>query len=168
MKFDVFIYLLVSGLLSGSVMAAILGLLLARKTDIFRSHRTWKERSVAELLGPLYMQFERTKRAFKRYDANNTYLEAKVLREGNLAIRDLLLRNSHLIPPNLLDDAARLVEHYDRWLEEFERLRSSPPSESDTPFVFVGPKGFLFPSDAEDNFKAAFRESWNELYAKVT
>src|SRR4030095_7978465 len=95
--------LLLSGLLSGTFMAGIVGLLLARRTDIFWSPRTWEERSVSELLGPIHMQLDRTGRAFDYYTAKNTYLEAKVLRDGNLAIRDLLLKVPHLIPPALLE-----------------------------------------------------------------
>jgi hypothetical protein len=96
-----FAYLLLSGILSGTFMAAVLGLLLARRTDIFRSQRTWKERSVSDLLAPVHMQLERTRRAFERYGANNTFLEAKVLKDGNVTIRDLLLNNGYLIPPGL-------------------------------------------------------------------
>src|SRR6266403_1743780 len=131
-----FLSSLAQSLLSGSVMAVVLTLVLSRTTDIFRSRRTWKEKSVAELLGPLYMQFERTKRAFNRYSVKNTYLEAQVLREGNLAIRDLLIRNVYLIPPHLVEDAARLVAHYDRWLEQYELLRSSPNSQPNSPVCF--------------------------------
>lgn len=164
MTFNLFLYLLLSGLLSGSVMAAALGLVLARRTDIFRSRRTWKERSVSELLGPMHMQLDRTRRAFDCYTARNTFLEAKVLRDGNLAIRDLLLKTPHLIPPDLLEDASRLIEHYDRWLEEYDRVRDAENPNLDSPFVFVGPKGFPFPSDAEIRFQKAYKEYWNELY----
>lgn len=161
-----FLQLLLSGLLSGSVMAGLLGLLLARRTDIFRSRRSWKERSVAELLGPIHMQLERTRRAVARYRTKNTFLEAEVLRQGNLAVRDLLLKVPHLIPPALLEDASRLVEHYDRWLEEYERLRGSENPNLDALFVFVGPKGFPFPSDAEVRFHRIYQSYWNDLYKK--
>jgi hypothetical protein len=161
-----FVYLFLSGVLSGSVMAALLGLVLARRTDLFRPRRTWKERSVSELLGPLHMQLERTGRAYKSYLSRRTFLEAKVLHQGNLAIRDLLLKTPHLIPPALLEDAARLVEHYDRWLEEYERLRSAENPDLETPFVFVGPEGFRFPSDAEARFHEVYKNYWNELYGE--
>jgi hypothetical protein len=112
----------------------------------------------------MHMQLDRTRRALDRYTAKNTYLEAKVLRDGNLAIRDLLLKVPHLIPPNLLEDASRLVEHYDRWLEEYERVRSAESPDLDSQFVFVGPKGFPFPSDAETRFHEAYKTYWNDLY----
>ena len=82
----------------------------------------------------------------------------EVIREGNLAIRDLLLTKGYLIPPELLNDAGMLVEHYDRWLEEFEKKRSSEEPDLDSAFVFVGPQGFRFPSESEAKFKDKFGE----------
>ncbi len=131
---------------------------------VFQSNRSWREKSVSDLLGPIYMQFDRTKRAFKRYNSQNLFLEAKVIMEGNLAIRDLLLTKGHLIPPELLEDAGELVQHYDRWLEEFHKIRSKENPDLNTPFVFVGTQGFPFPSDSEEKFKKKFKEMWNELY----
>jgi hypothetical protein len=101
---------LVAGITSGTVLAAVLGLLLARRTEqvrreveaqfmrlseVLRSQRGWKERSVSELLGPLCVQLDRTNRAFGRWREKNLFLEVKVIREANLTVRDLL----HLIPP---------------------------------------------------------------------
>jgi hypothetical protein len=129
----------VAGLASGSAIAAIIGVLFHyrarqieqqiknefdKRLDVFRSARAWKERSVSELLGPVFLQLERTQRAFKRWSSKNLYLEAKIIKEGNTIIRDLLLSRPHLIPPPLLEDTAKLIEHYDRWLEEFEATRS--------------------------------------------
>jgi hypothetical protein len=176
-----FTELLLAGILSGTVISSILGLLLYRRTakiteeirseyakriTIFESSRAWEEKSVSQLLGPMYMQFDRTQRAFDRWKANNYFLEAKVIREGNLTIQNLLLSKSDLIPPELLGDAGRLVEHYDRWLEEFERVRRSKNPDLDTPFVFVGTQGFPFPREAETKFRNAFINIWTMLYGK--
>src|ERR1700694_2722603 len=122
------------GLLGSGVASTIAaGLLLRRNSmlkaeikrqfderlKVFESTRLWKEKCLSQLLGPMVMQLERTKRAFERWNTKNLYLEAKIVREGNVAVRDLLLLNGHLIPAEIMPDAARLVEHYDRWLEEF-------------------------------------------------
>lgn len=176
---DDFYKTLISGLLSGSVMAAVLSLLMKRWQErvaaevklgfereilTIRSGREWREKVLAELLGPMIMQLDRTRRAFDRWKSKNVYLETKVIREGNLTIRDLVLTKGHLIPPDLLVDAGRLAEHYDRWLEEFEQVRGGTEPALDQPFVFVGPKGFPFPSDAERRFTERFNTLWNELY----
>src|SRR5688572_31503469 len=44
--------------------------------------------------------------------------------QSNLVCRLLLEKKKpHLIPPDLLPDAGLLVEHYDRWQEEFAKVR---------------------------------------------
>jgi hypothetical protein len=170
-----FLTLLATSILSGSLMAAVLGFVVHRSRtrieeqirDQFRvmqSQRAWKERSVSELLGPVFMQLDRTQRAFLRWESKNLFLETKVIREGNLAIRDALLSKPHLIPPELQLDAAKLIEHYDRWLEEYERQRLAEEPDLESPFTFVGPHGYPFPREAEINFKAAFLQTWSELY----
>lgn len=174
-----FIAAVVSAVVSSGVAATILGVLFLRRnkqieadiklrmdqlTSVMMSQRQWKERAVAELLGPVNMQLDRTSRAFKRWSAKNLFLEAKVIREGNLAVRDLLLAKGHLIPTELLPDAGLLIEHYDRWLEEYEQLRNAKHPDLDHPFVFVGSAGYPFPVESEKRFKATFERLWAELY----
>ena len=174
-----FLGMLIAALLSGSVISTVLGLVFARQSAhleasikneidrsiaVFRSTREWKEASVSELLGPIQMQFDRTKRAFQRWEGKNLYLEAKIIRKGNLTIRDLLLSQGHLIPPELRPDAAALIEHYDVWLEEFDRVRSETNPANDTQFVYAGPAGYAFPTEAARHFRQTFRRMWSDLY----
>ena len=91
---DNFLRALMAGIVSGGVISTILGFLFYRRTTsiqadiksqydrslaIFQSTRAWKEKSVSELLGPIYMQFDRTVRAFNRWKTINLFLEAKVI-----------------------------------------------------------------------------------------
>jgi len=160
--------LVASAVISAGVVSAVIGLLfkgfVTRIEAEVKSRRTWKEESVAELLGPLNMQFDRTERAFRRWNTQNLFLEAKVVRVGNEKIRDLLLNKGHLIPPELLEDAGKLIEHYDVWLEKFEKQRSSENPDLETKFVFVGPDGFPFPRESEKKFRSKFKEYWRVLY----
>ena len=139
-----------------------------RQSKVFDSTRAWKEQSLSSLLGPMIMQLDRTKRAFDRWNAKNLYLEAKIIGEGNLKVRDLLLAHGHLIPPDLFEDAGLLVQHYDRWLEEFERARADKPQGDDEAFVFAGPVGYPFPSASEQRFQKRFQELQKELYGPST
>lgn len=132
---------------------------------LFESKRVWQEKCLSELLGPVVMQLERTGRAFARWSAQNLYLEAKIIREGNSVVRDLLLANGHLIPPELFEHASALVEHYDYWLELFDKKRASSSFDDLDKFVFAAPDGFAFPHGAEAAFKSAFRRLQKELYA---
>lgn len=160
--------LIASAIISGALVSVVAGALLhgytTRLEGEIKSQRLWKEQSVSILLGPIVMQFDRTKRAFDRYGKRNDYIEAKVMKVGNEKIRDLLLTNGHLIPPELLNDAGKLVEHYDVWLEVYENERVKKKPEVGSQFVFAGPKGYPFPHDAEQNFREKFSEYWNDLY----
>src|SRR5215469_2396060 len=133
-----------------------------RSLELFKSRRSWEESAVADLLGPMYAQFDRTASAFNRWKAQNLYIEAKVIREGNTAIRDLLLQKAHLVPPELRDSAKLLVDHYDHWLEEYERVRETkqPGLHDPVDFVFT----YDFPHDAETRFRETYKQIWTALY----
>lgn len=159
---------ILAALISGAVCSSVVGIIfagyVARVEQEVKSQRTWKEESVAELLGPMNIQLDRTKRAFCRWDEENRYLEAKVIKVGNETVRNLLLTKGHLIPPHLLEDAGSLVEHYDVWLEVFEEQRGGSEPELESRFVFAGPEGYPFPRGAEVRFKEAYWLYWHELY----
>ena len=174
-----FLNVTLGGLVGSGLASTIFGLIALRHSKtleaqikvnfdenfkVFESRRAWKQQAVAELFGPLYMQLERTARAFSRWNTRNLYLEAKVMREGNETSRNLLLSKGHLIPPDLMEHAGALIEHYDAWLEEFDRIRGPDSHASDEPFVFVGPHGRPFPRNAEAAFRAAFKRLQQELY----
>jgi hypothetical protein len=180
---DNFLSSLIAGVVSGSVISAIVGLVFHRRTtsieeqiraqfqsslEVFRSRRGWKEQAVSELLGPVCMQLDRTQSAFDRWRDQNLYLEAKVIGEANRTIRDLLLEKGHLMPPNLLRDAGKLVEHYDYWLEMYERKRLAESPDLETPFIFAGPQGYPFPRASAQRFQEAFLSLWDELYGSST
>ena len=42
---------------------------------------------------------------------------------GYKEIVDILLDNGHYLPPELLEQASRFIEHYDVWLNKYENLR---------------------------------------------
>ena len=174
-----FFQVTLGGLLGSSVATAVLGALILRwnKTvesdikshfdrqfNVFQSTRAWKQQALAELFGPLIMHLDRTKAAFDRWDGKNLFLEGQVVRKGNETVRDTLLSKGHLIPPQLIEHATRLVVHYDVWMEEFDRVRSSKSADADTSFVFVGPVGYPFPSDSEAAFKKEFARLQHDLY----
>jgi hypothetical protein len=106
-----------------------------------------------ELLEPMIVQLDRTKAAFDRWNSQNLPLESQIIYEGNKAIKELLLEKASLVPAELKDDARKLVEHYDRWFEEYEKLRGGPAPDLDAPFVFVGPEGYPFPTLSAQRFR---------------
>lgn len=131
---------------------------------VFESTRSWKQQILFELLGPMQMQFERTKGAFDRWTKRDLYIESKVVREGNQAIRDLLLSKGHLVPPDLMEAACQLIGHYDAWLQKYDEIRVTKTIAQDPDFVFTGPDSYPFPREAEEKFKVAFQKLQSELY----
>jgi len=170
-----------AAVLSGSVVAAVVGVLFHRRAKaieqqlrvqaetqitVSRSTREWQEAILAKVLGPVVMHLLRTRRAFDRWKDQQLFLEMEVIGKSNRYIRDLLLENGHLIPVELSDHAVALVEHYDAWLEEFEQKRHAENPDLKTKFVFVGPKGYGFPHPAEEAFIAKFHRLRIVLYGE--
>lgn len=174
-----FFQITLGGLVGSSIATAILGALLLRwsknieleikahfdqQLSVFQSTRVWKQQALAELFGPLAMNFNRTKAAFDRWDRKNLYLEGQVVRQGNQTIRDILLSKGHLIPPALAEHATRLIVHYDVWMEKFDQDRGDKAATSKESFVFAGPAGYPFPRESEAAFKKEFARLQHELY----
>jgi hypothetical protein len=171
---------ILTALLSGAVISAILGLVFKRRTETItaeiknqfemnllrrKTGQQWKEKALIELYGPLNYHFTRTKKALSRYTDKNLYLEVNVFKDSNQKIRDLLLEKSYLIYPELTGDAEELITHYDVWLEQYHKLRVNPDAaEVAATFVFVQDLGFPFPRAAEEIFKQKYRELWNDVY----
>jgi|LauGreDrversion4_2_1035121.scaffolds.fasta_scaffold48463_7 hypothetical protein len=130
-----------------------------KKMEEFRSTREKKEEMLSDLLGPVVMHLHRTSRAFNRYKDKNEFLEAEILYKGNLAVRDILLNKGYLLDHVMMKHAIDLIEHYDAWMEEFERHKFDVVE-----FVFAGPKGYPFPKMAEIAFKNACETLKTELY----
>jgi hypothetical protein len=164
---------------SGGVIAAVLAVVFHQRTksieqrlrveaeeriSVYRSTREWKQSVLSQVLGPSIMHFDRTRRAFGRWKDKQLFLEIEVIGTSNRFVRDLLLAHGHLIPTELLENAGALVEHYDVWLEEFDRKRGAENPDPTTEFIFVGPQGYPFPTDADRAFRERFHGLRRELY----
>jgi hypothetical protein len=164
------------GLLGSGIATTIVGALLtsriegikqavAEEFDRRAGRREYQQLALYELFGPVKMQLIRTSRAFRRWNGRDDFLEGQVVRSGNLAIRDLLLAKGHLIPADMLDHAAVLIEHYDAWLEKFDALRvQHQGTGAEATYVFVGPDGYPFPHAAEQAFLARAAALQHELF----
>jgi hypothetical protein len=120
-------------------------------------HLTGDQRALLlELLMPVKVHFERSRRAFQ-YWADNRPTKPNVeiedsIKVSNSIIRTLLRSNWDLIPHDLEPDARRLVEHYDAWEAEYHRVRPKGIRDPNIPYVWAGPQGFPFPRDSERRF----------------
>jgi hypothetical protein len=112
--------------------------------------------ALEELFSPLVLQFKHTTEAFERWSSKNLYRDTKIIRDGNTIARDLLIDRAHLVPPDLAEDARKLIEHYDRWLEEYQRRVGDAEPDDNAQFPFAGPMGHPFPIDSKRRFVQQF------------
>ncbi len=116
-----------------------------------------------DLLRPLMVELDRTKAAFDRWNQKDLSLESETIRDGNLKARALLSQKGHLLPDSLREDQKKLIFHYDRWLEEYDRVRVRRTKDPEQPFVF----SFDFPRDAEERFRERMKELEAPLGSKA-
>ncbi len=119
----------------------------------------YKEKALAELLGPVYIELRRTKNAAKHFTPFDEFTEEQILKNGNETILDLLITKFYMVPPELRGAAQELVEHYDGWLKQYAKVRGKN-YDLDKPFVFT----YNFPKEAEKAFYKIFENYWNDLY----
>jgi|TARA_B110000879_G_C11182935_1_gene519525 hypothetical protein len=117
-------------------------------TDEFKSRKI-------DVLGKVSLNFERSKIAYENYiREGKIYLHARILKESNQRIRDLLLENAHILKNNLRDDAVDLITHYDIWFEMWNDLKQKIAPELYDVFIFENK--FKFPKEAEKRLKEEF------------
>ena len=117
-----------------------------------------------ELLGPLHMHFRVARGAYRDYLAHGkSFLFASSLRRTNLSARALLLGKGYLLPPDLQEDAAALIAHYDVWLTLWEDLADRLKPAPGEAFVFEN--SFTYPKEAELRLEELHRKLAEELAA---
>ncbi|REC48408.1 MULTISPECIES: hypothetical protein [Chryseobacterium] len=126
----------------------------------------WRKNTV-ELLGQVYIHLNRLKLAFQnkysKVQEYDRFYEDEIILKSNQHIRDLLINNGHALPPELLDEATKLIEHFDVWLTKYNQIRILD-KDFNSKQIYVGPDGFRFPENAERLFKEKYVEMFNELH----
>ena len=138
---------------------------IKREFEILSHDFEWKQKTT-ELLGQVYIHLNRTSRAFQnkysKLENYNAFYEDEIIFTSNKRIRDILLENGHYLPPELLDEASKLIEHYDVWLVKYNNLRKVNNDKS-TIQIYVGPDGFNFPENAEEIFKEKYTKMFQSI-----
>jgi len=135
------------------------------RSQIRNTDMEWKKQS-AKLLGQVYIHLNRTRLAMKRIysklDHYDECFENEIMYKSNKHIRDSILDNGHYIPPEIIEEASKLVEHYDAWLVKYQKLRIEQ-KDTKTVHIYVGPDGIPYPDDAEEKFKSQYIRLFNQL-----
>lgn len=136
-----------------------------RISQIQNTDFEWKKRTT-ELLGQVYIHLNRSRIAFdntySKLKEYNSIFEDEVVYTSNKTIRDTLLKNGNYLPPELLDEASKLIEHYDAWLIKYHKIRKVN-NDTTTINIYVGPDGYQFPKKAEGLFKEKYEEMFQEI-----
>ena len=163
---------IISLILGSGLLTGLMGFLLLKQsekiTSTVQSRLAWKQKA-CEAMGNIYFQLQRSSLAFERYIKAKTpgecsFIEKEVLLKSNEAVNQLILAQGYLIAPELLENTKKLLNHYDAWIEKYHRLRVS--NTSSEKFVFVGPDGYPFPKELEQQLADRYLKLWNELYGK--
>jgi len=137
----------VLGLLTGTVGFYFVNQYLEKKKQDIST----KREQLQFVFAPLEILLKMNKREFERYTKQDTteedkeYIEQKVWHPNNTEAKRIIMEKSHLlkeIPEQLLD----LLTHINVWLLEYELVyvkKVHPPP------VFVGPKGYGYPKEAD-------------------
>jgi hypothetical protein len=105
----------------------------------------------SELLGLLSMHFKRGEAAYQNFHADGRqFLFAKILRDNNREIRNLILTKGYLLPLEQQQNAIDLVAHLDVWLELWEQLAATKVHRPEDKFSFESCK---YPQEAATALK---------------
>ena len=92
---------------------------------------------IEKLLGTLEFLLKRGDIAYKSYMSNGKiFLYAKIIKENNRSIKELLLENAYLLPPSQQLNAIDLVIHIDVWSIIWEDLDKKKSHSLNDEFCF--------------------------------
>ncbi|MCK5537579.1 MAG: hypothetical protein KAI79_12185 [Bacteroidales bacterium] len=120
-----------------------------------------KEKTII-FLGEISIEFKRSGITYKEYiESGNKFIYARILKESNTNIRNLLLHNSFLLSEELQDDALKLINHYDIWMEKWNELYNKKALGLEDIFIFQNKH--LFPRESEQKLMNKYNELKKEL-----
>jgi hypothetical protein len=167
-----FVQTVLAALISGSVVAAIVGTVLKSRLDErfeeSKSTRNRNEALLTEVIGPATMHIARTEAIAARYgrqSARQRFAEADLLRASNETMRNLLISKGYLIPTKLMRDSQCLVVHYDIWLKRFEATMDKFKAEHDGKAPSANDTFDVGFSELEDSECGGFDKKAPKLYA---
>lgn len=88
-------------------------------------------------IGKLLFLFSRGKRAYASYlNDDKKYIYAKILKDNNDQIKQLLLDIAHSLPEDTFEDCIELMHHIDVWSVLWIDLELKKSPQLDDTFVF--------------------------------
>lgn len=115
---------------------------------------------VIELLGHLDTLLKRGEIAYKNYISNEKkFLFAKIIKENNMRIRELILEGTHILPIDQQSNAIDLVTHIDIWHVLWDDLYERKNHNIDEEFSFKN--NVTFPKESVDSLLRYYQKQKN-------
>jgi hypothetical protein len=112
-------------------------------------------KSVIEFLGQVVINIKRAEIAYANYMMDGKkFIYAKILKNCNEKINELLIENSYMLSQHLIDDCLKLICHFDIWTEKWNNLEKTLKPALEDEFIFENK--FTFPKDAAKNIENEF------------
>lgn len=113
--------------------------------------------SLLSLLQLLQHHWQQSAKAYGDYMANGKQFQyAQQLRIHNTAAKDLLQEHMALLPDELKENAAAVVEHYTIWTKKWDALKKEMNPLPNAIFVFENEH--RFPKGAAQNIENVYNE----------
>lgn len=115
---------------------------------------------VIELLGHLDTLLKRGEVAYKNYISNEKkFLFAKIIKENNMRIRELILEGAHILPIDQQSKAIDLVTHIDIWHVLWDDLYERKNHNLNEEFSFKN--NATFPKESVDSLLRYYQKQKN-------
>lgn len=117
-----------------------------------------------KFLGPLTVLLGRGDAIYRHYMANGkTFLYAKILKDNNARIRELIIEKAYLLPIVVQPQAIELLVHIDVWYARWEALEASKVHGLNDEFVFANE--INFPQSSVNELKTLYLQLKDVAYS---
>ncbi|MGB3005199.1 MAG: hypothetical protein WBC06_01735 [Chitinophagaceae bacterium] len=113
-----------------------------------------------ELIKTIYEILKESEKTYRNYlEGGKTFRYAKILKQNNSQLINLLKENRFLLNSSQQKDADELLFHFNTWLEKWNKLATKINPADDDIFVFANE--VTFPKHAAQNLESAYHNLKN-------
>jgi hypothetical protein len=96
-----------------------------------------------DFLGIAQTLLDRAALAYRAYMHNGrVFLYARIMKDSNDQLREVMIQNTHILPPAQRQDALALIHHIDVWSAIWEQTFSQEKPALNSAFVFENSVNF--------------------------
>ena len=124
----------------------------------------WKEDSLINFLGPLFVQIDRVESALFLHEKDEN-IALQLAEDSMYSIQNLVVNNLHLVPNHLIIDAQKMLKYCDIWGLKIRKIPYWLDSEYKNKCTLLELAREDFPFMSSERFKSHFDQYWKEMYS---